>query len=92
MRNNDELIKKADIQKIAEEGAKIYQRIKVKYEPQHNGKFLAIDIDSGKEYLGNTSAEAVELARQHHPDKVFYVMKIGFDTVETIAHSFTTHT
>ncbi|MBI3251515.1 MAG: hypothetical protein HYZ62_01230 [Candidatus Andersenbacteria bacterium] len=89
MKNSDQLIKKADIQRIAEEGAKTYQQIKVKYEPQDNGKFLAIDVDSGKEYLGHTSAEAVELARQHHPDKVFYVMKIGFDTVETIAHSFT---
>lgn len=53
MTNNEELIKNTNIQKIAEDGAKIYQEIKVKYEPQDNGKFLAIDIDSAKEYLGN---------------------------------------
>jgi len=87
--NNEGLIKKSDIQKIAEEGAKIYEQIKVKYDPKEKGKFLAIDIDSKKAYLGNTSAEALELARQNHPNKVFYVVKIGFDVAETMAKSFT---
>lgn len=86
--SNEDLIKQADIQKIAEEGAKIYEEIKVNYDPKEKGKFLAIDIDSKKAYLGNTSAEAVELARQNHPDKVFYVVKIGFDVAETMARSY----
>ncbi len=86
--NNEELIKKTDIQKIAEEGARIYEQIKVNYDPKEREKFLAIDIDSKKAYLGNTSAEALELARQNHPDKVFYVVKIGFDVAETMARSF----
>ena len=64
MNNNEELIKKANIQKIAEEGAKIYSKIKINYDPKEKGKFLAIDIESKKAYLGNTSAEALELARR----------------------------
>lgn len=91
MNNNEELIKKADIQKIAEEGAKIYNQIKVKYDPKEKGKFLAIDIDSKKVYLGNTGAEALEFARQNHPNRVFYVVKIGFDVAETMARSFAEH-
>ena len=87
--STEELIKKADIQKIAEEGAKIYEQIKVNYDPRERGKFLAIDIDSEEVYLGNTSAEALELARQNHPNKVFYVVKIGFDVAETMAKTFT---
>ena len=86
--DTEELIKKADLQKIATEGAKIYNQVKVNYEPKENGKFLAIDIDTQKPYLGNTSAEAVELARQSHPKKVFYVVKIGFDVAETMARQF----
>lgn len=46
---------------------------------------MAIDIDSKKTYLGITSVEALELARQNHPNKVFYVVKIGFDVAETMA-------
>lgn len=86
--DTEELIKNSDLQKIATEGAKIYEKIKVKYEPKDNGKFLAIDIDSSDTYLGTTSAEAVELARGDHSKKVFYVVKIGFDAAETLAHLF----
>ena len=86
--NNENLIKNSDIQKIAEEGAKIYAQIKVNYDPKEKGRFLAIDIESKKAYLGNTSAEALELARSKHPNKIFYVVKIGFDVAETMAKSF----
>ena len=86
--NGEELIKKADIQHIAEEGAKIYSQIKVDYDPKERGRFLAIDIESKSAYLGTTSAEALESARQSHPNKVFYVVKIGFDVAETMAKSF----
>jgi len=84
----EELIKKADIQKISFEGAKIYESLKINYEPQQKGKFLAIDIDSRNVYLADDGAQAVELARQAHPNKVFYLVKIGFETAETVARSF----
>lgn len=82
---NNDLMKKADIQKIAEAGAKIYETIKLKYEPAQNGKFLAIDIGSKDAFIAITSSEAVELARKAHPNKVFYVVKIGFSAAETLA-------
>ncbi|MFH1129513.1 MAG: hypothetical protein V1686_02140 [Patescibacteria group bacterium] len=88
MNNNNDLIKNVNIQDIAEKGTKIYEEIKGQYESVNIGRFLAIEIESKKVYLGNTSAEAVELARQNHPDKVFYVVKIGFDVVETMARSY----
>ena len=77
-----------NIQKIAEEGSKIYEQIKGSYDPKEKGKFLAIDIDSRKAYLGHTSAEALALARENHPDKIFYVVKIGFDAAETMAEYY----
>jgi len=83
--HNEELIKQSNIQKIAEDGSKIYEQIKSRYEPQENGKFLAIDIDSKNVYLGDTSSEAVEKARKAHSKKVFYVVKIGFSAAETLA-------
>ncbi len=89
MTNNEEFLKQADLQKIAEDGAKIYEQIKVKYEPQQRGKFLALEVESKKTYIGNTSAEALESARKEHPGKIFYVVKIGFDVADTLAESFT---
>jgi hypothetical protein len=83
-----ELMKKADIEKIAKEGAKIYEQIKGKYEPKENGKFLAIDIDTKDVYFADTSADAVDKARQNNPKKIFYVVKIGFEAAETLAQMF----
>lgn len=83
--SNEGLLKKTNIQEVAEKGAKIYDRIKSQYEPQKNGEFLAIDIESRDVYLAKTSSEAVELARQVHLNKVFYVVKIGSSAAETLA-------
>lgn len=83
--DQEELIKNADIQKIAEEGAKIYELVRSRYEPNYNGKFLAIDVDSKEVFLGDTSSGSVELARKAHPNRVFYVVKIGFSAAETLA-------
>lgn len=82
---NEELIKNVNMQQLAEEGKKIYEEVKHQYEPQDNGKFLAIDVDTKNVYVGSTSSEAVEAARAVHPDKVFYVVKIGFSASEVLA-------
>ena len=71
-----------------DEFEQIYEKIKSKYEPQDNGKFLAIDTESRDVYLADSTVEAVEAARTAHPNKVFYVVKIGFDYVETTANYF----
>lgn len=83
--DTQELIKSADIQEIADKGMRVYRKIKSRYL-RNRGKFLAIEVESEKVFLGDTSAEALALAKERFPDKVFYVVKIGFDTAETIAH------
>lgn len=85
MVNKEELLKNTDLQRVADEGSKIYETIKVQYEPQENGKFLAIDVESKRAFLGETSSDAVEKAREAIPDKVFYVVKIGYSVAETLA-------
>lgn len=88
MNTSEDLIKKADIQRIAQEGERIYGKIKANYDPKEKGKFLAIEVDQEKAYLGASSVDALSLARQNHPGQVFYVVKIGFDTAETMVNSF----
>lgn len=81
---NSDLIKKFNISKIADAGERIYERIKAKYEPKETGKILAIDPESGDAYLGKDSVEAVMLAKIKHPDKIFYIVRIGFDAVHSM--------
>jgi hypothetical protein len=83
---SEELLNTSNLQQVATEGALIYSKIKTNYEPQENGKFLAIDIKSGDAYLADTSANAVVEARKNHPDQVFYVVKVGYDAAETLAN------
>ena len=86
MGDNEELIKDTSIQEIADKGGKIYEEeLKEKYESESNDKFLAIEVESKKAYLGDSTAEAVEKARSAHPNKIFYVVKIGSSASEVLA-------
>ncbi len=80
-------IKEKSLQEIADKGTAFYQKIKNQYEPQDNGKFLAIEVETGNVSMADTSKEAVDQARAANPGKLFYVVKIGFNSVETLAHS-----
>lgn len=85
MTDQDELIEKTNLQEIVDKGEKVYEQVKSQYEPQHNGKFLAIEVESGKAYMAEYSADAVVEAKKHHPGKLFYVLKIGHSVADTIA-------
>lgn len=85
MYGNIDILKKTDIHRIADEGRKIYEKIKDEYDPKEKGKFLAIDIESSDVFLGETSSEALLKAKEKHPDKIFYVLKIGYDSIATMA-------
>ena len=80
-------INQEDYQKIVREGQKIYEKIKSNYDPKYTGQFLAIDIDSSEVFLSNDGALAVEKAKEKYPEKVFYLIKIGYESAETVAQS-----
>ena len=75
-----------DIEKVAEKGSAIYEKIRNQYEPESTGKFLAIEIRSGAAFLGETSSDAVEVARKKYPGKIFYVVKIGHSAAEILSN------
>jgi hypothetical protein len=70
-------------------GKLIYEeKLKPLLEPAHNGEYLAIDPDSGRYFLGLTDVAATKAARQALPDRVFYLMRVGYKTAYTIGGSF----
>ena len=83
-----DLYKNINVQKIAKDGFRLYEEVRSRYEPEYMGKYLAIEVDSGDVYLGNTGVEAIFLAKQKYPEKIFYLVKIGFDSPETLAKTF----
>ena len=56
-------------EQIAKRGGEIYEeKYKQQYEPQHNGKFLAIEVESGEAFLSESIEGAYQKAHEKFPD------------------------
>jgi hypothetical protein len=63
-------------------GEAIYQeRLKSALEPAHHGEIVVIEVESGDYFLGRSVVEAIKKGRTRHPDKLFYLVRVGFPTV-----------
>jgi hypothetical protein len=65
-----------EIARIAEE---IYRReIRDKVMPQHKGRFLTLDIESGDYEIDDDDLSGEKNLRARHPDGVFFGFRIGY--------------
>jgi hypothetical protein len=70
---------------IIEQGQALYdQQIRDKVEPQHNGKFLVLDIETGEYEIDADSVAAIDRATAKHPDPALYLLRVGFPTAVTL--------
>ena len=65
---------------IGRKGRKILETISENLKKEHFGKAVAIDIETGNYFIGDTGIEATQKAREKHPNKVFSLGKIGYST------------
>lgn len=56
-----------DIRKIGKKGREIFKRISGELERDHRGKFVAIEVDSGDYFIGDTSVEASRKVGRNTP-------------------------
>lgn len=67
-----------DPKEIARRGEEIYQtKYKNTYEAQYPGKFVAIDIETEKSYIGDSPLGVLEEARRGSPLGLFHLIKVG---------------
>ncbi len=77
-----EQVMQVDMKAIAERGQKIYEdRLKDEMEPRHKGRIIAIEVETGDYFLGDSVIEAVNKAKEKYPDKVFFIARIGYKAV-----------
>jgi hypothetical protein len=70
---------------IVERGQALYdQQIREKVEPQHNGKFLVLDIETGDYEIDADSYAAYERVAARRPDAPFYLLRVGYPTAVTL--------
>jgi hypothetical protein len=66
---------------IVEQGQTLYdQQIREKVEPQHNGKFLVLDIETGEYEVDRDSRAAFDRADAKRPGAPFYILRVGYPT------------
>lgn len=57
----------------------IFKEFRKTLSPGDDGKMVAIDIDSGEVFLGETEIEAFQAASTAHPGKTFVFKRVGSD-------------
>jgi hypothetical protein len=63
---------------LADRGIAIYQQtLKSRLESTNPDDFVAIEPDSGDYFLGKTLSEAIQAARQAHPARLSFVLRVG---------------
>ena len=68
----------AETSAVIERAKRIYaERLQGALEPQHRGRFVAIEPESGDYFLGDTFDEAVKAARVRHPDRLSHTVRVG---------------
>ncbi len=73
--------KDTEAMRLCKRGDKLYQtKLKMILEPDYIGMFAAIEPDSGDYFLGKRMVEAVLKAEEKHPNKLFFIVRIGFPT------------
>jgi len=68
-------------QELVSKGKQVYEALQEKLEPEHKGRIVVIDPDTGDYFLGDTLLEADKKARRKYPGKVFYAVKIGYPAI-----------
>jgi hypothetical protein len=77
-------------EEVAARGRAIYeQRIRDKLEPEHVGKFVVIDVETGDYELDVDDIAAMKRAAQKHPADVLYGMRVGYPTMGRIGARLT---
>lgn len=77
-------------EEVAARGRAIYEeRIRASVEPEHVGKFLVIDIETGEYEMDADDIAVMKRAAQKHPADVLYGMRIGYPTMGRIGARLT---
>ena len=65
---------------VSTRGEAAYQKLQSKVEPRHNGKFLAIDIETEDYEIDTQGTAAINRLLSKHPNAVIYLVRIGHQT------------
>ncbi len=68
---------------LSKKGRQLFEALSPELTGKHRGQFIAIDVDSGDYFIGETGIEATRKAQTKYPGKIFFLGRIGYRTAYT---------
>jgi len=66
--------------RVAERAKRVYaDRLQTQLEAEHPDRYVAIEPDSDDFFLADSFGEAVRAARDAHPNRISFVIRIGHE-------------
>ena len=70
---------------LVERGQAFYdEKLKEELEPEHTGRYVAIEPESGRYFLADTGTDALKAALAAIPDGHFYLARVGYQTADAL--------
>lgn len=70
---------------LVEQGQRLYEvKLRAGLEPTHGGRFIAIEPQTERYFLGDTGTAALVAARAAMPHSLFYLTRIGRQAAHSI--------
>jgi hypothetical protein len=68
-------------------GEEIYERgVRPKLGPEHEGKFVVLDVTTGEYAIADDDLEASDLVLERNPEAILYGLRVGPGAVSLPAH------
>ncbi|MBC8473768.1 MAG: hypothetical protein H8D54_03055 [Candidatus Omnitrophica bacterium] len=84
MANENNQEKRFNLEEFSKKSEAVYSSIKAELELTSKGKYVALDPESRRHWIGNTPTEALTKAKEDFPGKLFYLLQIGSPTTFSI--------
>ena len=65
------------IRHISKVGKQLFEKLDPELREKYDGKFIAIEVDSGDYFIGETGIDASKKGKEKYPDKIFFLGRIG---------------
>jgi len=76
--NEEKTLSQISPEEIAKRGGEIYEKeFRKDLEPKEIGKYIAIEVESKKYFIGETKEKVLDEAQKIFPNKIFFVRRIG---------------
>ncbi len=73
------------IDEVIEQGDRIYEeQLKNLLEPQQTGRYVAVEPETRRYFLGDTGTDALVAAHEAMPQSLFYLKRIGHEVTHRI--------